>query len=154
MLHMKTLKRALVAAAVAAFALAAAAQDEQARALHPAEPRAPSYVDARMTHLEAELDALEAQMKQVGAVSDAAERSRLLGRHARALRQVMKEVRELDRSLSPQMRAMMGGGTQEVSAEKMMLVHDLIARRVALMERLTEQVMEQSMGHGAEAPRS
>ena len=61
----------------------------------------------------------------------------------------MQQVRELDRAFSPQMRAMMGGGSQIISAERMMLAHDLMARRIALMERPTEQVMEQSMGHGA-----
>ncbi len=154
---LKALKIAVVAATTAGFALLASAQNEQ----KPAAPAAPSGaasrsasdVSARMTHLEATLDALEAQMKQVRAASDPAERSRLLGRHARALRDVMSDVRELDRALSPQMRAMMGGGKQQVSAEKMMAAHDLLLRRVALMERLTEQVMEQSMGHGEGAPR-
>ena len=123
-------------------------------AVHVAEPQATSSVDARMTHLEAELDALEAQMKQIRALSDPARRNRLLGGHARTLRRLMTEVREFDRSLSPQMRDMMAGATAGASSERMMLVHDLIARRVTLMERLTEQVMGQSTGHGIEAPRT
>ena len=117
----------------------------------PAQP-APG-VDARMAELEADLQALEAQMERVRTAADPAERSRLLGEHARALRRTMAQVRELDRAFSPQMRAMMGGGSQIVSAERMMLAHDLMARRIALMERLTEQVMEQAMGHGEGVPR-
>jgi hypothetical protein len=161
MLLMKALKIALVAAMTAGFALAAPAQNERkpaAPAGHEAAPSAAapqsaSDAGARMMRLEATLDSLEAQMKRVRAVSDPAERSRLLGGHARSLRWLMADVRELDRALSPQMRAMMGGGKQGVLAEKMMLAHDLLLRRVALMERLTEQVMEQAMGHGEEAPR-
>lgn len=157
---MKPLKIAFVAAMTAGFALAASAQNEQKPAApgHEAAPaaaaaRSAADVSARMARLEAALDALEAQMKQVRAASDPAERSRLLGRHARSLRWLMADVRELDRALSPQMRAMMGGGKQQASAERMMFAHDMILWRVALMERLTEQVMEQSMGHGDQEPR-
>lgn len=32
-----------------------------------------------------------------------------------------------------------------------MLAHDLMARRIALMERLMQQVMEESMGHAERA---
>jgi hypothetical protein len=104
-------------------------------------------VDERMAQLEADLDQLDAQIQRIRAAADPAERSRLLGEHARALRRSMAAARELDRAFSPRMRAMMGGGTQAISAERMMLAHDLLARRLSLMERLTEQVMERSMGH-------
>lgn len=122
---------------------ALAAADAASAAAQPA-----GGVEERMAQLDADLDALDAQMERVRAAADPAERSRLLGEHARALRRAMAQVRELDRAFSPQMRAMMGGGRQGISAERMMLAHDLMARRIALMERLTQQVMEQSMGHG------
>ena len=113
---------------------------------------APS-VEERMGRIEDDLQALDAQMQRVRDARDAAERSRLLGEHARALRGTMAGLRELDRVFSPQMRAMMGGGAHGISADRMMQVHDLMNRRVALMERAMEQVMEQSMVHGEEAPR-
>lgn len=109
-------------------------------------------VDERMAELEAQLDQLDAQMQRIRASTDAAERSRLLGEHARALRRTTAQVRELNGVFRPQMRAMMGGGRGTVSAESMMRAHDLLARRIALMERLTAQVMEQSMGHQEAAP--
>lgn len=124
---------------------------ERLRALSTADAAgqpAPT-IDARMAQLEADLDALDAQMQRARAAADPARRSQLLGEHSRALRRTMQQVRELDRAFSPQMRAMMGGGSQIVSAERMMLAHDLMVRRIALMERLTEQVMEQSMRSGA-----
>lgn len=110
-------------------------------------PRARVDVDSRMAQIETELDRLEVQLERVRAAKEPAERSRLLAEHSRDLRRTMGALRELNRAFSPQMRAMMGGGTQAVSAERMMLAHDLMARRIALMERMTEQVMEQSMGH-------
>jgi hypothetical protein len=109
-------------------------------------------VDERMAQLEAQLDQIDAQMHRIRATTDPAARSRLLGEHARALRASITTARELDRAFSPQMRAMMGGGTEIVSAERMMLAHQLMARRLSLMERQMEQVMEQSMGHGEVGP--
>ncbi len=79
-----------------------------------------------MAQLDADLGKLEAQMERVRSAAGPAERSKLLGEHARALRQNMAAARELNRAFSPQMRAMMGGGKQAVSAERMMLAHDLI----------------------------
>lgn len=111
------------------------------------EASSAARVGERMAQLEAQLDQLDAQMQRVRASTDPAERRRLLGEHARALRASMAAARELDRAFSPQMRAMMGGGTEAVSAERMMLAHDLMARRLSLMERQMEQVMAQSMGH-------
>lgn len=147
----------VLAGCAAGFALAAAAQTAPTEAPRTGrEVRAPAQVpgaDARMAQLEADMQALEAHMERVRAAADPAERSRLLGEHARALRRTMSQVRELDRAFSPQMRAMMGGGRDIVSAERMMQAHELMARRIALMERLTEQVMEQAMGHGEGAPR-
>lgn len=106
----------------------------------------PPSVDERMGRLEAELDALDARMARVRAAKDPAERGRLLAEHARALRQTLGELRELDRPFGREMRAMMSGGAHGMSAERMMLIHDLMNRRAALMERAMEQLMEQSMG--------
>lgn len=102
-------------------------------------------VDERMARIEAQLQALDAQMERARAARDSGERSRLLGEHARGLRRTIAELREIDRPFSRQMRAMMGGGAHGMSAEKMMLLHDLMSRRVSLMERAMEQLMEQSM---------
>ena len=116
-----------------------------------ARPRAAADVDARMAELETQFDQLDAEMDRIRSTSDPAERGRLLARHERKLRQATRALREVDRSFSREMRAMMGGGAHGMSAERMMLVHDLMNRRLALMGRVMEQVMEQSMGHG-EAP--
>lgn len=42
---------------------------------------------------------------------------------------------------------MMAGGKRAVSSEAMMKAHALIARCIALMNRMMEQLMEQMMGH-------
>ena len=106
-----------------------------------------SDIDQRMRQIEARLDAMEAQMDRIGTTADASERQKLLGAHARAWRQTAAQMRDLNRFLGPQMRAMMGAGKEIPSAEKMMQVHDLMDRRVAIMERMMEQAMEQAMGH-------
>jgi len=112
----------------------------------PRASKSAADVHASMARIEAELGGFEAQMRRLRAVDDSAERSRLLGKHARALRRSAAAVRELDGAFSPHMRAMMGGGNA-ASDERMMIEHDLIAWRVSLMERLMEQIVEQSMGH-------
>lgn len=114
---------------------------------HPA-PAVPSAarVGERMAQLEAQLDQLEAQMQRIRATTDSAARSRLLGEHAAALRASIAAARELDRAFSAQMRAMMGGA-KTPSAEGMMKAHALMQRRLSLMERQMQQLMEQSMGH-------
>lgn len=117
-------------------------------------PQPAADLDRRMAQIEAALDALEGRMERIRATTDARERSKLLAEHARALRQTGADVRELGRAFGPQMRAMMGGSRETPSAERMMLEHDLLARRIVLMERMMEQVMQQTMGHLEEqAPR-
>lgn len=115
-------------------------------------PQPATSIDSRMAQIEAALGGLEAQMERIRVTRDPAERGKLLGEHRRALRQSVTAVRELDRAFSPEMRAMMGGRTQAPSAERMMLEHDVMVRRIALMERLMGQLMEQTMGHLEEAP--
>ncbi len=110
------------------------------------QPRS-QELDRRMQQIEARLDGMEAQMKRIQGTADPAERQKLLAAHARAWRETAAAVRELSRAFSPQMRAMMGGSERIVSAERMMLAHDLMSRRVSIMERMMEQAMEQSMGH-------
>ncbi len=110
-------------------------------------PQPATELNRRMAQIEAALDGLEGRMERIRATTDPAERSRLLAEHARALRQNTAAVRELGRAFGPQMRAMMSGSKQTLSAETMMLEHDLMARRIALMERMMEQLMQQTMGH-------
>lgn len=137
-------------------ARAAHGPDEQAQlaslrqrlhALTATDKASPSTlsVDERMARIEAQLQALDEQMVRIRAAKDPAERSRLLAEHARGLRRTIAELREIDHPFGRQMRAMMGGGAHGMSAEKMMQLHDLMNRRVALMERAMEQLMEQSM---------
>ena len=114
---------------------------------------AASDLDRRMQQIEAQLDAMEAQMHRIRAAADASERQKLVQAHARAWRETVAAVRELGRNFTPQMRAMMGGSEQIPSGDRMMYVQDLMARRVAIMERLMEQGVEQAIEHaGPEKP--
>jgi hypothetical protein len=107
----------------------------------------PAEVDRRMAEIEAALDKCEAQMEQIGAAGGVAERQRLLREHAYAMRENVRALRLVDEPFSPAMRIMMAGGNQNPSAEAMMKAHALIARRIALMDRMMAQMMEQLMRH-------
>ena len=51
----------------------------------------------------------------------------------------------IDDPFSRTMRSMMAGGKRAPSSESMTKAHTLIARRIALMDRVMGQIMEQSM---------
>ena len=104
-------------------------------------------VDRRMAEIEAALDRNEAQMERIGRTSDPAERERLLREHGQAMREIVRAMRAIDEPFSRTMRSMMAGGRRVPSSEAMMKAHALIARRIALMDRMMEQLMEQLMGH-------
>ena len=104
-------------------------------------------VDRRMTDIETALDRSEAQMGRIRGMSDPKERARLLREHGQAIREIARDLRAMDDPFSRTMRSMMAGGERAPSSEAMMTVHALIARRIALMDRVMEQIMEQSMQH-------
>lgn len=108
-------------------------------------------VEQQMAQMEARLDKLEAQMEQIHRVGDPVERRRLLGEHQRALRDVMGTMRAMDAPFNREMRVMMGNAP---SAELMMHHHALMTRRIALMERMMGQMMEQFMQAGEVGPTS
>lgn len=100
-------------------------------------------LDRRMQQIEAQLDAMDGQMDRIHRTADPAERGELLAAHARAWRAAAAAVRELGRVFTPQMRAMMAGSEEIPSAERMMLAHDLMARRLSIMGHMIQQAVEQ-----------
>lgn len=153
--------RVLVAfATVAALALSVSARAQQAPGEPPgtasrhqaASPKAQPAdgaveVDSRMAEIEAALDKSEALMQRVGMTSEPAERARLFREHGQAVRETVGAIRAIAAPFSREMRRMMGGGKRAVSSDAMMRAHALIARRIALMDRMMAQIMEQLMGH-------
>ena len=88
-----------------------------------------------------------AQMERIGRTSDPAERARLLREHGQTMRENVRAMRAVDDPFTRAMRSMMVGGKRAVSSEAMMKAHALIARRIALMDRMMGQMMEQLMRH-------
>lgn len=119
---------------------------------HAAAPKAQAAdaaaeADRRMAEIEAALDESEAQMERIHGTSDTAEREKVLRGHGQAMRENVRAMRAIDEPFSRAMRSMMASGKRAPSSESMMKAHALIARRIALMDRMMGQMMEQSMGH-------
>ena len=122
------MKTSILISAIIACALSApiaSAQDKNA----PANPEMSMDMDKHMSQMQEKMKAMQAKMDTIRNTTDPKERKRLMQEHMQAMQENMKAMHG------------MGGKKGDMKDGDMMKRHEMMGKRIDMMEMMMEQMM-------------
>ena len=122
------MKTSILISAIIACALSApiaSAQDKNA----PAKPEMSMDMDKHMSQMQEQMKTMQAKMDTIRNTTDPKERKRLMQEHMQAMQENMKAMHG------------MGGKKGDMKDGDMMKRHEMMGKRIDMMEMMMEQMM-------------
>ena len=119
-----SMKSSMLISAIVVAALSASPVSAQDR---PAPTKPAMNMDRQMSQLHEKLDAMQVQMDTIHKTTDASERRKLMQEHMQAMQESMKTMHGMD-------GPMLKGG--------MMKRHEMMGKRLDIMQKMLEQMMQ------------
>ena len=139
------MKTSILISAIVACALSApivSAQDKSA----PAKPAMSMDMDKPMLQMQENMKTMQQQMAKLRATTDPKERQKLMREHMQTMQENMKTMRGMGGPMmmgSGQSGGMMMGGKKEgMTDADMMKRHEMMEKRMDMMQMMMEQMMQ------------
>ena len=137
------MKTSIMISTIVACALSAPIVSAQEKSA-PAKPAMSMDMDKHMSQMQEKMKAMQAQMDRIHKTTDPKERQKLMQAHMQSMQENMKAMRGMGGPMmmdSPKGGGMMGGKKGGMK-DGMMKRHEMMEKRVDMMQMMMEQMMQ------------